>query len=124
MTKLLDSAGRVACVLLVALSTVGTIASFNQFYGLGSIETALQSKRTLSDALSARVESTYARSQGGATPSNSLKSAQQEISSVEQSVIQAVREWRSSQQLDIALWGLMFVASCVSLVAYRAKRHD
>src|SRR5688500_642229 len=114
MTKLLDSAGRVACVLLVALSTVGAIASFNQFYGLGSIETALQSRRTLSDSLNARI----------ATPSNSLKSAQEEIGLVEQSVIKAVREWRSIQQLDMALWGLMFVTSCVSLVAHRAKSHD
>jgi hypothetical protein len=124
MTNLLDSAGRVASVLLVALSTIGTIASFNQFYGLGSIETALQSKRTLSDALSARIESAYARSQGAATPSNSLKSAHEEIGSVDQSVTKAVREWRSIQQLDMALWGLMFVTSCVSLIAYRAKRHD
>ena len=95
MTKLLYSAGRIARVLLLTLSTVGTVVSFSLFFGLESIETALASKGTLSNLL-----------------------AQAEIQSLEQSIIEAVREWRSFQQLDIALWGLMFVTSCVSLVAY------
>ncbi len=105
MTKLLNSAGRVASLLLATLSAVGLVVSFSLLLGLESIEIALASKETLSNVLGERLGP------------DALKSVQAEIESVERSVIDALRGWRYVQQLDFALWGLMFVASCVSLFA-------
>lgn len=106
MTKLLNSAGRVACLLLATLSAVGMVVSFSLLFGLESIEIALASKETLANVLGERMGP------------DALNSVQAEIKSVERSVIEALRGWRYIQKLDFALWGLMFVASCVSLFAY------
>ena len=103
MTKLLNSAGRVACLLLATLSAVGLVVSFSLLFGLESIEIALVSKETLSNVL------------GEGLGPDALNSVQAEIRSVEQSVIEALQGWRYVQQVDFALWGLMFIASCVSL---------
>lgn len=105
---------RVAAVLLVAFSAMGTLWSVQQYLIVGTLKESMQSVAALEESLVLAVKSSSSVPQKEDATFKSIEREAGQLKAVRLSIIEATSRAQRLYLVDIALWGVVFLLSSLA----------